>query len=241
MADLTVLGANLHNSRHAVGHLRARSRADAPDHFTAAVVSEAHRRRRQLRGFPGHDYFTGPDRGPSQEVGILLDRRLPTLGHGYEHLSDAAPRFERVGKERWGHDLVTATRGTEVAIIGWHPVAGPLALHGDDPDHPLVLRYAEATRWLDATIGYHEARGREWVAVADCQMRESAAQLWSPRHVFANHGGTWLWDGIDVAAWSDGLNLVGNPRARVRHDVLPDHPLLRVDLNINRTRRRNRP
>lgn len=238
MPDLTVVGANLHNSKGAVRYLRRRSRRDAPDRFDIGGVCEAHRRRRMLRAFPGHDYRTGDTTGPAQETGILVARHLTDLGGGSEFLSPEAERFDHVGQERWGQDRIIELGGVPIAPIVYHPIAGPKALHGKDPNHPLVRRYARATRWLEAKVDYHTTLGREVVVISDCQMREGAEQLWSPRHVFENHGMRWLWERIDVIAWTSGLVLVGNPKTRVREGVLPDHPLLRVELNINRTKRR---
>jgi hypothetical protein len=232
MPDLVVVSANLHNETAAVEHLAARSLPDAAEHFDVGLVSEAHRRRSQLRRLPGHTYLTGPDRGPSQEVGILLGNHLPNLGHSYEFLSPEAPAFPSVGKERWGQDVVTEIGDIEIALITYHPVAGPDALHGDDPDHPLVRRYAKATRWLDATIEYHQTRGREVAVGSDCQMREGANQPWSPKHVLARHHMKRIWSGIDVLAFSSGLVLTGNPATQVQHEVLHDHPLIRAEFNL---------
>lgn len=234
MPDLVVVSANLHNEIAAVQHLATRSPRDAVEHFDVGLLSEAHARRSQLRGLPGHAYLTGPVRGPSQEVGVLLGTHLPNLGHSYEFLSPEAPAFPSVGKERWGHHVVTEIRDVEIALITYHPVAGPDALHGSDPDHPLVRLYVRATSWLAATMDYHQARGRELIVGSDCQMREGANQPWSPKHVFANHDMKRIWSGIDVLAHSDGLILTGNAATRVQHGVLHDHPLIRAEFNVRR-------
>lgn len=237
MADLVVWGANLKNSRRSVRYLRRRSRRDAPDHFDICGVYEAHKRRRLLRQLPGHDYRTGDHPGPSQETGILVGRHFTDLGHGATFLSPAAPQFESVGKERWGQVGLFEVGGQRVAAIVLHPVAGPDKLADLDRD-ALDRRYQAAMTWLDATIAYLRDLGYEVIVIADIQMREAqTAQPWAPRHVFEEHGMEWLWEDIDVIAWTSGLTLVGHPITRVRHGVLPDHPLLRVELNINRTRR----
>lgn len=237
MPDLTILAANCHNNRPAVAYLRRRSRADALEHYDVGLVSEAHRRTRTLRTFPGHDYRTGHHPGPSQETGILVGRNLTELGHASEFLSPAAPQFPSVGKERWGQWVAVEYGGTEIAFVVYHPVAGPDALHGKNPDHPLVKRYLAATQWLDATVAYHVTRGREVVVGADCQVGERLNRLWSPRHVFANHDMDWLWEGIDVLAWTSGLGVAGKEARRVVHDFPSDHPLLKVRLEVKPRRR----
>lgn len=234
MPSLTVVSGNLHNNRAAVSWLRNRSRADSLEPYDVALVSEAHRRRRSLRAFPGHDYRTGIHPGPSQETGILVSKALTELGHSYEFLSPASPRFASVGKERWGQTVVVEFGGRELAFVTYHPVAGPKALHGTDPDHPLVRRYARATRWLDATIDYHTTRGRDVIAGGDIQMVEKSTRLWSPKHVFANHDMTWEWHGIDVLAWTPGLAASGPASSRIRDDFPSDHPALVIRLALTR-------
>ena len=227
---MKLVSANLHNEPRAVSWLRRRSHPNHPEHYDVAMVSEAHKRHRALTHLPGHQYLTGPTRGPSREVGILLSRSLPLLGHGYQFLSPAAPKFARVGKERWGQVALTEYGDTPIAVVALHPVAGPKALHGDDPDHPLVERYAEAMRWLEATIVSHTDQGHEVIAGGDLQMKERARPLWSPRHIFANHNMRWLWEGIDVLAWTRGLELAGPTKTRVIRDFPSDHPALSVQL-----------
>jgi hypothetical protein len=234
MPSLTVIAANLHNSRDAVRWLRNRSRADSPEPYDLALLSEAHKRRLMLRGFPGHTYRTGGHRGPSQETGILVGNHLTELGHAYEFLSAEAPKFPSVGKERWGQSSVITFGNTEIAAVTYHPVAGPRALHGSDPDHPLVRRYAKATRWLDATVTFHRSLGREVIVGSDCQMVEKSNRLWSPKHVFAENDMAWEWHGIDVVAWTPGLAATGPASSRVRRDFPSDHPALVVRLNLRR-------
>ena len=240
MADLTFTAANLHNSRAAVDWLRHRSRSDARDHFDIASVYEAHHRRRALRRLPGHRYYTGDQRGPSRETGVLLGRDLPYLGHGAQFVSREAERFERVGKERWGQVVTTRAANAVVDVISLHPVAGPKALGGSDPHHPLVRRYAAAMRWLEATVVQSEALRHEWVLGMDAQMFPGQERPWSPHAIFAEHKAWTVWERIDLVAGSRGLVPVGNRDMRVRHDFPSDHPALVVDINVNRTKRRTR-
>jgi hypothetical protein len=235
MARLVVASGNLHNHKAAVDYLRRRSRPDHPEHFDICFTSEAWRRRRALSQLLGHDYLTGTIPGPSQETGILLSRALPNYGHGAYFLSAAAPQWEKIGKERWGQEAVTEFGGVGIALINLHPVPGPEALRGNDPDHPLVERYAAAMRWLEATIARHRHLGHQVIAGGDLQMREHEKQLWAPRHVFADHKMTWHWGGIDAIAWTRGLTVVGSPRRRTDGDFPSDHPLLRVELELTRT------
>lgn len=238
MADFTFAACNLHNNPAAVDWLRRRSRRDARDHFDLAAVYEAHRRRRRLRGLPGHDYHTGKQPGPSQETGILLANDLPYLGHGAQFVSREAEQFESVGKERWGQVVTTRIENAVVDGISLHPVAGPQALAGSNPDHPLVKRYAKAMRWLEATIVHSEALGHEWVLGMDAQMFPGQERPWSPHAIFAEHKAWTVWERIDLVAGSSGLVPVGNKAARVRHDFPSDHPALVVDINVNRTKQR---
>lgn len=230
MPDLTVVAANLHNEREAVDTL-ARLR------FDAALVAEAHHRARRLRAFGGRRYLTGPLPGPSREVGILLDSGLTVRAFAAEFLSPATRRrFRRVGKERWGHDAVIDLGPVDVALVVAHPVAGPAALNGTDAGHRLVRLYARASAWVEETIAHHKAAGREVVFGGDVQVRPSNTRPWSFYRAFERHDMDWFNDGIDVIAWTDGLV----PVRRSSHDIGSDHPAIRVGLDINRTKRRNR-
>jgi hypothetical protein len=226
MADLTVLSANLHNEPEAVQALRS-----IP--FKAGLVAEAHRRGSDLRGLKRYRYLTGPQRGPSQEVGILVDRDIMLRGFSSTFLSRAAARFSSVGKERWGHDVILDLE-PDVALIVAHPVAGPAALNGNDPSHPLVKRYAKAVQWIDDAIVDHLNAGREVVFGGDVQLRSGNDKPWSVYRVFERHGLDFYADGIDVIAWSSGLVKVRG----TSHDIGSDHPALRVELNFNRNKRR---
>lgn len=236
MADLTFVAANLHNNRGSVDWLRRRSRRDHPEHYDIAAAYEAHARRRMLDGAPGHRYLTGPDKGPSQETGILLDRRLPLLGRTSEYVSPVAEQFKSVGKERWGQVVVTTIGDTTIAAVSLHPVAGPDALSGTDPDHALVRRYAMAMRWLEEIVRHHACQGHEVVVGMDAQMWLAWEKPWSPHPVFAEFSMQTYWQRIDLIAWTSGLVCVG----RRTHDIGSDHPALRVELNINRTKRRKK-
>lgn len=228
MPDLTVLSANLHNEVGAVRALRS-----IP--FTAGLVAEAHRRGPELRGIKRCRYLTGPQRGPSREVGMLIDRGVMLKGFSSAFLSRAAARFTSVGKERWGHDAILDLEVADVALIVAHPVAGPDALNGNNPDHPLVKRYAKAVQWIDDTIVDHLNAGREVVFGGDVQIRSGNDKPWSIYRVFERHGLNFYADGIDVIAWSSGLVKVRG----TSHDIGSDHPALRVELNINRNKRRS--
>lgn len=193
-----------------------------------------------LRDIEGASYRTGDLPGPSQETGILISDRLTYLGHGSHFLSPEAKGFPSVGKERWGQDAVTGIGSREIAPIVLHPVAGPKKL-ADLTRDPLDRRYEMAMFWMNATISYHLGLGRDTVVIADIQMRaDQTKQAWAPRLIFERFGMNWVWDGIDVIAWSPGLRLVGDPARRVVPGVLPDHPLLRVELDLVPKRRKNR-
>lgn len=233
---ITVVAANLHNERAAVAWLGKRSRRDAPGHYDVALVSEASRRRRQLRRLPGHDYHTGTIPGPSQETGILLSRSFRNLGHGAYFLSPATPpgAWEKIGQERWGQELVTDVDGARVAIINAHPVPGRYALRSNDPDHPLVTRYTDALDWVARTVQKHRRMGHRVIVGGDWQMREHEHTPWSPRTMFDRLGMGWFWHGIDLIAWGNGVMPVGNPATRVVDDFPSDHPALRVTLTVTR-------
>lgn len=231
MADLTVATANCHNERAAV---------DALPKVDVLLLSEVHRRSRDLIAKRGYTYLTGYATSPSREVGILVSKRAKRLrirGYWHEFLSAALPRYKSVGKERWGHvALVQLADGTRVACIALHPVAGPQALAGNDPGHRLVMAYASAMRWLEQTIAYHRKRGHEVVVGADIQMREGTERPWSPHPIFRENDMTWLWDGIDVLAWTSGLEPERRPV--VNRGFPSDHPLIRANLNSRRNRKK---
>lgn len=231
MADLVVGSANCHNNVAAI---------EAIDSLVADVVCvyEVSHRGRELVGLPGYTYLTGSMPGPSREVGILVSKRVTRLrlrGYVNQFLSAAAARFKSVGKERWGHAALVKVADTRVAVIALHPVAGPDVLSGFDPNHLLVRRYASAMRWLERTVTHYTDRGCQVVVCSDIQMFESWDRPWSPHAIFREHDMAWLWDRIDVIAWTPGLDAITK---RARDDFPSDHPALRVALNVNRNRRK---
>lgn len=233
---ITVVSGNLHNHKAAVKWLRDRSRPSRPGHYDAALVSEAHKRAPSLARFTGHDYHTGDTPGPAQETGILLSRRLRDLGGGSYYLSPATPagEWDMIGQERWGQERVTDVDGTPVALINAHPVPGRYALRGNDPDHPLVQRYAAAMRWVDLTIGKHIALGHRVIVGGDWQMREGERFPWSPRTMFDRRDMAYYWHGIDVIAWTRPTVVVSSHT----HEGFPsDHPALRVVLDMTGRKR----
>jgi hypothetical protein len=239
----TVLAANVHNERAAVAYLRRRSRPDALEHFGIGLVTEAHKRTPELRRFVGHTYLTGPknggtDAGPdrmtrnlTQDAGILLDRRLPNLGHSYQYLSPADPGSPKIGHERWGQTVLTEFGDTKIAVVCLHPIAQPTGPERRE-------RYVMAMRWLEATITAHVHQGHEVVAGGDLQVREHVKALYSPRHVFADHDMDWHWHGIDCLAWTPGLELTGRAQVVEKGEWPSDHPLLKVRLSVKPRRNR---
>lgn len=227
---LTTVSANIKNSRQAVRYLRDRSRRDARGHYDIASVYEASKRRRQLRQLPGHDYRTADVPGIAQDVGLLVGRHLGDHGGGSEFLSpDTGDRWSKIGKERWGLSRVIVVDGGELAVIALHPVPGPNALDGDDPDHPLVARYRMAMRWMTQRLAYHQALGHPCIVMSDIQTRAGNTRPWSPRHVFQAHRMTWAWHGIDVVAATRELSIISEQAVP---GAMPDHPLLRVRLGL---------
>jgi hypothetical protein len=249
MAAFTAIACNIHNNRAAVRYLAKRSRADAAEHYDVALVSEAHKRRRDLGRLLGHDYLTGPRNGGTgvggkrlagnltQDTGILLARDLPNLGHTYEYLSPAYPQNEQTGHERWANVVTTRLGSTRLTFIALHPLPGRVALRGKNPDNPIVERYLAAIQWLDAEIDKQTALGREVVVGGDIQLQERYNRLWSPKHVFANHKMTWHWHGIDCLAWTPGLELTGRAQVVEKGEWPSDHPLLRARLSVKPRRR----
>ena len=243
MPHLTVLAANLHNERRAVTYLRNRSRADALEHYGIGLITEAHKRSKALSNFQGHDYYTGPRDGGTrpgrltgnltQDAGILLDTRLPNLGHGYQFLSPADPGSPHIGHERWGQVLLTEFGDTKIAVVCLHPIPKPTGPERRE-------RYAMAMRWLEATIAAHRAQGHEVVAGGDLQVRVHANPQWSPKPIFAENRMDWHWHGIDVIAWTPGLRLADRPQPRVLDDFkkATGHYWLKVALEVNPKRTR---
>lgn len=243
MSQFSVLTANLHNERAAVRYLARRSRADAVEHFNIGLTTEGHKRSVALSRLPGHDYYTGPANGGTkpgrltgnltQDAGILLDRNLPNLGHGYHFLSPADPASDHIGHERWGQDLLTEWGDTRIGVVCLHPIPKPTNPARQE-------RYAMAMRWLEATIAAHRAQGHEVIAGGDIQTRVRSNPRWSPRPIFAEHNMDWFWEGIDVIAWTPGLQLVQRPRPRVIDEFKQStgHHWLRVALEVKPRRTR---
>jgi hypothetical protein len=244
MSAFTVLAANLHNRRSAVAYLRNRSRADSLEHYDIGLISEAHKRSSALSKFQGHDYLTGPLNGGTtpgrmtgnltQDCGILLSRSLPNLGHGYQFLSPVDLQDEKIGHERWAQVVLTEWGDTKIALVCLHPIPLPAAVARRQE------RYAMAMRWLEATIAAHVHQGHEVVVGGDIQVRERSNPQWSPRPIFNENRMDWFWHGIDVIAWTPGLQLATRPKPRVLDDFKKKtgHHWLKVALETKPKRAR---
>jgi hypothetical protein len=233
VAELVFVSANLKNRPGPATWASRQAGADL------AVVSEAHHRYWQLRRAPGRRYLTGPKRpnGMAREVGILADKRLPVYGYGFERLSEEASAFPSVGKERWGHELLTAVEVRNrarklveipLAVVGLHPVAGPKALRDGTLRHPLVSRYWDAIEWLDGVVAKHRERGHEVVVMGDVQIPVSNQKPWSVHLVTRKFGLNSFAEGIDLIATTPRLRHL----QRTVHQIGSDHPALRLAVEV---------
>jgi hypothetical protein len=235
-APLSIICANTHNHRGPISWLRARSVPTHPQHYNIGLTSECHKRSKSLGRFQGHHYLTGPLNGGTgtdkltknltQDCGILLDNRLPVLGHTFEFMSPANHATEHVGHERWGQSAFTMWGDHPLGIISMHPIPQP----GSD-------RYVKAIQWLDAEVDRHVALGRDVIAGGDWQISERSNALYSPKQVFANHKMQWHWSQVMAVAWTRGLVL---ERAKTLDQFrqTTGHPMLRVALSLNPRRAR---
>lgn len=237
MTDLVAIAGNLHNEAAAARYLTRRSRADHPGHFDIGFVSEAQkfRPRRILKSAPGHTYHAGPagmgDNDAGRETAILTDLALPDLGGGSYFLSPLAPAFNRVGKERWGHDRVTRLGDTQIAAITLHPVPAPLGLRRGSTDSRLVQLHHMATAWLASIVTHHRRLGREVIVGGDLNVREHWAGAGHVRSIIDRHELAGIWDGLDLLMASPGLEVVS---AKAIDDFPSNHPLLRLELNLRK-------
>jgi hypothetical protein len=227
---VTAVSANLHNERPVARRLLAMD----PN---IAGVHEAQDCRRILARSTRHDYHTGPktgDRNMTQETGVLVRPGYGLRGTSTDFMSEEWGPAPRIGMVRFGNTTtVQITDAVTLAVIPWHPIAGPDALRKgvDDPvSRAIIARYRQALRWLDLTLEFHNAMGHESLVCADAQMFEGWDQPWSPKVLFESHGMRWHWERIDVMAWTAGL---GTPKTGV-HDIGSNHPALSAKFTIER-------
>lgn len=223
------VSANLHNEAEAVARLLA-----LKPHI--AGVHEAQKVRRPLLDAEGFDYHTGwrtPDRNMTQETGVLARPGMELFGRSTRFMSEEFEGAPRIGMERYGTSVtLQVTPVVRVAVLPWHPIAGPDALNGRNGggSNAIRKRYWQGVEWLDETIRFHKRVGDEVVVLADCQMFKTWDWPWSPKKVFERHDMGWFWERIDVVAWTRGM---GTPKTGT-HEIGSNHKALRADFTVRR-------
>lgn len=225
--SVSVLCLNVHKEERALEWL-AHKGADL------TLVGEANRADKPGRVAP--TYLTGPNepgRNTERDCGIGV-RGLPVLGHMWERISeDAGGSHSDLAPDRYAQVLYTEIDGVGVDVYSIHLNAGPNALRGKDPDHPIVIEYRKSVKWLRTSLTRSQALGREYVVGGDINLRENDRVPWTPYKVFEGRNMTGISEGLDVLLVSRGLRL-GNRKVYPRDTVHSDHPGLGGDISVRK-------
>lgn len=220
----SVLLLNTANEKAAIGWVAERG-ADL------VLLNEVNRVERPGRVAP--EYLTGarqPGRNMARETGI--GTRLPVFGHQWDRISEnAGEEFERLAPDRYAQMLHTRLSGVDIDVYCVHLNAGPNALRGKDPNHPIVREYRQSLRWLRSELRGSMARGREFLVGGDVNLRENDDVPWSPYEVFRGFDMGWFNSGLDVLAFSSGLRLKDR-KVFDKEKVHSDHPGLGANLTV---------
>lgn len=187
LEPLTIGHGNGHNEHTLVDFVREAG----VDSFGC---NEADRLVPQLVKVPGTRLLTVPDGFRDRRAGdtpIVVRASRENLGELVRKASDALPKFERVAPARtltaafYAHPVADSMGYTGVAHFNIHPDAGPAALNGEDPDHPIVREYLDA---LTTTRLWMQAARRDGfllVLTGDLQVGARHTKPWGPRAVLA--------------------------------------------------------
>lgn len=156
---------------------------------------------------------------------ISTSNARENLGSLVRKVSEPLPNFSRVAPTRtlvasfFAHPLATRMGFEGVAHFNLHPDAGPAALAGTDPAHPLVREYREA---LVSTAVWMKAARRDGlllILTGDLQVRAVNDRPWSPRNLIADELDLAYWTtNIDWCIYDKRLKLVEPPRLRQLYD-----------------------
>lgn len=216
MATLVLATANPRNSwRHVRKVLRRRPHA--------VGLSEANRVRRLLVRLAGYRTTTaeGARDRRATDTAVLVRRNRPGLGQVSLQVSDALPAFPRVAPDRWVASAVFRhpIDPQGVAVIQWHPVAGPDVLR--DPrqaGHPLVEAYRESRAVVGQLIRLYHGLGYQVVVMGDLQMAPGADVPWAPERLANTHGMGWTAVRLDWVIYPKSWKLVQRETIK-----MPDH------------------
>lgn len=222
---LTVGSANLHNDRGPTRWILNR-----PGLCDVVCVYEAQRQTKRLRRSVNYRLHTGKrekGRNMPQSTGILVRKRMEDRGGSSVWLSKEWKPASRVAPDRWAQTIYSEFKGKPLLVIAVHPNAGPELLRGSDPEHPLVKRHWDVTRWACKTAFTHHRMGWHVVVAGDVQLPASVDRPWNLNTQMKRVGFGVHSVHIDSIFWSPGLSL----KDAAHYDIGSDHPMLRTVLS----------
>ena len=210
MGKLIRIGTgNGHNEKSLVNFV-------ADQDCTAYGLQEANTLLHDFRTLGEYNTFCAGDDRARGEVPILVRHNKKILGKSYHKVSDAIPGLERVAPDRWStqvrfeHAVATEAGYKGIALINWHPDAGPKQLHGTNPNAAIVREYSLAAASVKNDI--RSARIAKYLPIVtgDLQMTYKDRQTWAPYYLYASLKMQTVTDNIDWIAWDPNLRLVAS-------------------------------
>lgn len=158
---------------------------------------------------------------------VLIRDKHDALGAGFQQVSERWKPAERVAPDRvatWaGIDHPVGS----TAYVNLHLNAGPAALRGNDPGHPIVREYLESVVSVDRLLTYLRREYDHVLVGGDVNMPAELERPWSPYPMLRDNGMVVRGRGIDVLAHSrtlvptaHQLRVLPKAKGRTDHDGL---------------------
>jgi hypothetical protein len=172
----------------------------------------------------GEDWAEARNRAKSTL--ILTKSEHENLGELTRKVSERIPSALRVAPDRvlvcsmYAHPVAALAGAEGVAHFSLHPDAGPEALKGNDPKHPIVREYTEALVSTRTLMRSARQDGLLLVLTGDLQLRmEDRRQRWSPVNMLADPLRLgFAAEGLDWILFDRRLRKLGPMRLRKLHD-----------------------
>ena len=142
----------------------------------------------------------------SRSTALVTSNDREYLGELVRKASEEIPAFERVAPDRmvvasfYAHPIARELGKEGVAHFALHPDAGPEALSGNNPAHPIAREYSEALQTAAKWMKVARQDGLLLVLTGDLQVPRTNTKPWGPNEL--------LVEPLDLEVWSAGIDWV---------------------------------
>lgn len=239
MGALTVAHGNVHNSIAAARRVR-RLGADVTG------LNEAHQLSTKLETLGRRVHTPQPvrkarkmpngrtiKRNVSNDVATLVSKRFEYVGDMSLRICEQVSQMtlQGVAPDRWLQVSLFNTPRLMSAHVNVHLNAGPQALRGNNPDHPIVREYRQSVQGTLRVLELLDDFGFSVTLSGDMNMEDDREDPvpWSPYPQLRRKGFTIFSHGIDCIAWDQTFRDTDR-RVIPAKKIGSDHAALRVRL-----------